>query len=129
MYFMGPIVYIIEDTSRHLLNEDTLFMYFWRYYLMKEVNEWTLSVKKISSLRNVFSFNWQKITWWSPHIKIIKDKGCKTKMIQVVSWFKIHILSFKNNNNNNTIDMQMKLNYNFSANAQFLLHTRTPKNS
>ena len=42
------------------------------------------------------------------------------KMIQVVSWFKIHILSFKNNNNNNTIDMQMKLNYNFSANAQFL---------
>ena len=48
-------------------------------------------------------------------------------MIQVVSWFKIHILSFKNNNNN-TIDMQMKLNYNFSANAQFLLHTRTPKN-
>ena len=47
---------------KHLLNEDTLFMYFWRYYLMKEVNEWTLSVKKIGSLRNVFSFNWQKIT-------------------------------------------------------------------
>ena len=60
MYFMGPIVNFIEDTSRHLLNEDTLFMYFWRYYLMKEVNEWTLSVKKISSLRNVFFFQLAK---------------------------------------------------------------------
>ena len=116
MYFMGSMVYFIEDTWRHSLNEDTLFMYFWRY-VCHEGSKWLdpKCKKKIGFLRNV-SFNWQKITW--------------SKM----NWYKLFlglkfILSFINNNNNNTIDMQMKLNYNFSANAQFLLHTRTPKNS